>query len=63
MSDRVLDATDLARISTTQRVRPNVRLALSVLLVCAGYYGHGGSPALLSQPLPRSCHRLGDSDK
>src|ERR1044072_6325976 len=38
MSDRVLDATDLARISTTRRARPNVRLALSVLLVCAGYY-------------------------
>ena len=38
MSDLVFDATDLARVSTTQRVRPNIRLALSVLLVCAGYY-------------------------
>ena len=38
MSDLVFDATDSARIPTTQRVQPNVRLALSVLLVCAGYY-------------------------
>jgi len=38
MSDLVFDANDLARVSTTQHVRPNVRLALSVLLVCAGYY-------------------------
>jgi PAS domain S-box-containing protein len=29
---------DLARMSTIQRVRPNIRLTLSVLLVCAGYY-------------------------
>jgi formate hydrogenlyase transcriptional activator len=38
MNDRVFDAMDLARVSTIQRVRPNIRLALSVLLVCAGYY-------------------------
>jgi PAS domain S-box-containing protein len=38
MNDRVLDAMDLTRVSTIQRVRPNIRLALSVLLVCAGYY-------------------------
>jgi integral membrane sensor domain MASE1 len=38
MNDRVFVATDLARVSTTQRVRPNVPLALTVLLVCAGYY-------------------------
>ena len=38
MSDLVFDATDSARIPTTQRVQPNVRLASSVLLVCAGYY-------------------------
>jgi PAS domain S-box-containing protein len=38
MNERVFDAMDLARVSTIQRVRPNIRLALSVLLVCAGYY-------------------------
>jgi PAS domain S-box-containing protein len=37
MNDRVF-ATDLPRVSTTQRARPDVRLVLSVLLVCAGYY-------------------------
>src|SRR2546425_1892553 len=38
MSDLVFDANDLARVSTTERGHPSVRLALSVLLVCAGYY-------------------------
>jgi len=38
MSDLVFDANDLARVSTTERGHPSVGLALSVLLVCAGYY-------------------------
>jgi PAS domain S-box-containing protein len=38
MNERVFDVLDLARVSTIQRARPNIRLALSVLLVCAGYY-------------------------